>query len=290
MLPIIRRIRRPLLPPVPDEILPVPQRSTGTSLTESPSLPVPDPAPWQGGAGSPSTPQPDPAITANRSDFGQFRTDSTPTAPSDPKLCSPSVSLTPATISNQPSTLNTSPLWSLQPNEPAADYQLFAAWIQLPTPRHFPKAAGVLGCSLHRLRRLSARHNWKGRAAAFDNHRAKAFSLALDQLLHEETSGWKERAERFRLQEWLLHEQMLQAASHAAREIRKRPGRVSVNDIVKLYELALVLGRSACGVPFDLPATGRPGPSPPHPDFEAALHKIYGQNDSSQRGCTSGGN
>ena len=171
-------------------------------------------------------------------------------------------------------------LWSLQPNESAADYQLFAAWLQLPPPRRSRKAATASGCSLYRLRKLSARHNWKTRAAAFDNHRANAASLALDQLLREETLSWKERAERFRLQEWLLHEEMLQAATLAAREIQKRPGRASLNDVVKLYDLASVLGRRACGLPLDPTAAAEPEPPSPYLDFEAALRKVYGQDNS----------
>jgi hypothetical protein len=196
---------------------------------------------------------PDLAKTENRSDFGQKRTDSMPK--------------------------NTQPMWSLQPNEPAADYQLFAAWLQLPAPRGFTKTASALGCSLHRLRRLSARHNWKARAAAFDNHRANAASRALDQLLRDETSSWKERAERFRLQEWLLHEQMLQAASDAAREIQKRPRLASLNDIVKLYDLAFALGRRACGMPLEPPAVPEFEPPFSHPDVQTALDRIYGPSD-----------
>ena len=135
---------------------------------------------------------------------------------------------------------------------------------------------------MYRLRKLAARHNWKTRAAAFDNHRANAASLALDQLLRDETLSWKERAERFRLHEWLLHEQMLQAATAAARELQNHPSRASLNDIVKLYELASVLGRRACGLPLD-PASA-PEPEPPswHPDAEAALRKIYGEDDAAK--------
>lgn len=118
-------------------------------------------------------------------------------------------------------------------------------------------------------------------AAAFDNHRAHAASLALDQLLRDEAMGWKERAERFRLQEWLLHEEMLQAAAAAARELRKHPARTNLKDVVKLLDLASILGRRACGMPLD-PASA-PEPEMPfgHPDAKAALEKIYGPGSSS---------
>jgi len=84
-------------------------------------------------SGSAPASPPEPEKTENRSDSGQFRSDSI-----------------------QNSSRNSHPPWSLQRNEPAIDYLLFAAWLQLPAPRHLRKAVATLGCSLHRLRQLSA--------------------------------------------------------------------------------------------------------------------------------------
>lgn len=193
----------------------------------------------------------------NRSDSGQFQSEN-----------------------YQPSTINLQHLWSLQPNEPAVDYNLFTAWLQLPSPRQFPKAASALGCSLHRLRRLSARHNWKSRAAAFDQYRANTSSLALDQLLRDETQDWHARLERFRIQEWLLHEEMIQTASAALHQIRKRPGLPRLGDVLKIIELGFTLGRLACGMPLDPAAEPKPQPPSGYLDAEAALLKIYGSDDS----------
>ena len=109
-----------------------------------------------------------------------------------------------------------------------------------------------------------------------DNHRATATSLALDQLLKDEATDWKERAERFRLQEWLLHEEMVEAALAAVREFKKNPNRIKLTDLVRLLDLASVLGRRATGLPLD-PGSTQPD-VPPVPDgFEAALRKIYGE-------------
>jgi hypothetical protein len=255
MLPIIHPMRHPLLPSGSPETASVGHSSPGVSLAGSGGVPAPSAAPLEP-AQFPKT--------ENRSDFGQKRTDS----------------IAPTAESSQSSTLHSQPLWSLQPDEPAADYQLFAAWLQLPPPRRFTKTAAMLGCSLHRLRRLSARHRWKTRAAAFDNHRASAASRALDQLLQEETSDWKERVERFRLQEWLLHEEIFQAASEAVRQLRKHPGRASLSDIARLYDLASVLGRRACGMPLNPPAAAKFEPPFFRPDVDAALKKIYCQSES----------
>jgi hypothetical protein len=218
----------------------------------------------------------DPMQTENHTDFGQFHTDS---APPNPQLPSNHTDFghfrTDSTINNPPSTINSLDLWQRQPNEPAADYQLFTRWLELPAPRRFTTTAAILGASVYRLRRLAALHNWRSRAAAFDNHRADASSRALDQLLQQETLDWKKRAEQFRLQEWALHEEILQAAEVAAREVRKHPNRVSLHGLVKLYELASTLGRRAVGLPLDYVP---PKTEPPalRPDVEEALRKVYG--------------
>jgi hypothetical protein len=104
-------------------------------------------------------------------------------------------------------------LWSRQPDESAEDYQIFAVWLQLPVPRPARRiAATTLQCSMHRLRRLFARYRWKTRTAAFDTYCAHLASEAIEELLRNESLNRRERAQSFRLQEWLLHEQMVAAA------------------------------------------------------------------------------
>ncbi len=248
--------RKPMLhsePPQSGNVQP------GTDVPTATSSSVPRPRT------APSTAASDRSKIENRSDFGQFWTGFVPNSSSE------------GAASSEPQTL-----WSPQPGEPPADYQLFAAWLQLTPPRRSRNAAAALGCSVHRLRRLCARYRWKTRAAAFDRRRASSVALALDQLLRDETSDWRGRAERFRLQEWLLHEQMLQAASDAIAQLRKHPRRASLSDIVKLHELAFALGRRACGMPLDPPPAARPEPPPRRPDVQAALRKIYGSAGDAQ--------
>ena len=220
----------------------------------------------------------DPMKTKNHTDLGQFHTDSAPPNSQRASNHTDFVHFRPDSI-NHPSAIASATadqhLWQRQPNEPAADYQLFTCWLELPAPRRFSRTAAALGCSVYRLRRLAARHNWRSRAAAFDNHRADASSRALDQLLRQETLDWKQRAEQFRLQEWALHEEMLQAARAAAREVRKHPNRVSLHGLVKLYDMAFTLGRRAVGLPLDYVP---PKTEPPalRSDLEEALRKVYG--------------
>jgi len=271
MLPIIRRTRRPLTDPEVATIVPAPEIRSDFGQFRFDSLA--SPADNHPSSISPSTQVGQPSSTL---------ISSTSTAPA-------SSASGPSTINNQPSTavadsapstvdhqLSTNP-WSLQPNEPATDYQAFVTWLQLSTPRSFQKAADTLQCSAHRLRRIATRHGWHSRANAFDNHRAMATSKALDQLLEDEISDLKQRAERFRLQEWLLHEEMVQAAFIIAQDLKKHPRRTTIRELARLFELASTLGRRAAGLPLDS-TTPEPPPLRPNWDAEAALEKIYGNS------------
>ncbi len=226
-----------------------------------------------------------------RSDFGQFWSGSAPAAPPPGGADSPSVPLIPnpqpaasergdaptgrGTLNPEPST-RSSP-WSLQPGEPPADYALFAAWLKLAPPRRFTNCAAALGLPLARLRRLSSRHHWRSRAKAFELHQARAQSRALEQLTLEKAADWKARAENFRLREWALHEELIEAASIAARELRAKTHLLSLNDICKLMDLGFTLGRLACNMPLNAPAP-QLDRSASNAEFESALEKVYGQN------------
>lgn len=299
MLPIIRRTRRPLSAPEMATVVPLPEKRSDFGQVRSDSItpslgdkhaPLP---PSITGSQSPTTKQIYPTATPLLEvGCGIAHDNPSPDTRSRPG------SLDPSTFSHQLSTnppasalstinqqLSTN-LWSLQPGEPATDYQVFAAWLQLPPPRAFRNAAAALKCSVQSLRRLAARCNWRSRAEAFDDHRAAATSKALDQLLYDEIVDLKQRAERFRDQEWLLHEEMLEVARAVARELKTHPRRISITELTRLLDLASNLGRRATGLPLD--RVNETPPLRPNWDAEAALRKIYGDSGSTSEAGLSG--
>ncbi len=139
--------------------------------------------------------------------------------------------------------------WNRQPGEPAPDYQLFIAWLRLRPPRHLRPASSTLKCPVSRLRKLSAARNWRARAHAYDECLANAASQNLDRVLSKETADLRKRAEAFREQEWLLHEEMLVAAHEAIAKIRLSKRAPTLSEIARLLLLASDLGRRACGIP-----------------------------------------
>jgi hypothetical protein len=184
--------------------------------------------------------------------------------------------LPPLHAPSSPSAPATPPsLWDRQPDEPAEAYQLFIAWLTLPSVRKTAAAAKKFGCSVHRVRRTAARHRWKTRTRAFDNYRASLASDALHRLLHREARTMEERADQFRQQEWALHEGMMLMAQGIIENLRKYPRSTSINDVVKLIDFASRLGRRAAGMPID---HTEPPPAPPALDleWEAAIRKAYG--------------
>jgi len=285
MLPIVRRTRHPLTEPEVATIVPPPEiRSDfGQLRSEFAAGDTPPPQPLTIVADNQRSSPTPPAALETSGPNKQLST-ATGSSPSpsgegrdegDHDERQPAVQPRRDAFIQQPST---NP-WSLQLDEPAADYQLFAAWLQLPPPRTMRQASASLGCSVHRLRRLALRHHWQFRANSFDNHRAAAASKALDQLLDDEFSNLKQRAERFRLQEWLLHEEMLEAARAAAQDLKSHPRRLSIKEIARLFDLASALGRRAAGMPLD-PASADVVPPQLNWDAEAALRKIYGDSSS----------
>jgi hypothetical protein len=178
-------------------------------------------------------------------------------------------------------------LWDRQPGESARDYLDFVAWLECPVRRPMRAAAARLNVSARRLRTLSARHRWRARALACDEHRAETARTVLEQHSQDAARSLEDRAQLFREQEWLLHEAMLEQARAALRGIRITRRRIpSLHSIARLLELASVLGRRACGLPVDGECVKRP-PSLPSSDFEDAIQKIYGEpaNGPEEAGC-----
>jgi hypothetical protein len=293
MLPIIRRIRHPLLPPEPAGAQIVANQEKESSRVGTAGNETSASAASQIHDLLPELTDHPHHKSEKRSDSGQFRSDlvTSGTEIGASEVRGPNGANIHETIagSDQHSKINSQPssardqlddCWLRLKSEAAADYQLFAAWLQLPAPRSYRGAAVALGWSVHRLRRIAAGNHWKSRTAAFDNHRANAASQALDQMVGKEISDCEARARQFRIQEWLLHEQMREAALAITAELKRRPGRVRLRDITKLFELASVLGRRACGLPLDSDSP-EPAPLPPRPDVEAALNKIYGDDSDS---------
>jgi len=173
-------------------------------------------------------------------------------------------------------------LWQRQPQESAADFTAFAAYLRLKGRRSHRATAAQTGRSLSAIRRLSARYNWPGRVAAFENRLAAATQDALDGLIHAAITTSRSDLEQFRIKEFLLAHQIIHVSKRWL-ELASNPRRhqVSVMQICRLTELAFKLKCLATGLPFGDEPRRRPRPEdrPGYwtgPSVEEALEKMYG--------------
>jgi len=173
-------------------------------------------------------------------------------------------------------------LWQRQPDETPADFTAFVAYLRLKGRRSHRAAAEQTGRSLVAIRRLSARHHWTGRVAAFETRLADATQAALDHVIQSAITTSQSDLEQFRIKEFLLAHQVIHESKRWLK-LASDPRRhqISILQICRLTELAFKLQCLATGMPFgeeskrrkrreDVPGywTG--------PSAEAALEKIYG--------------
>lgn len=173
-------------------------------------------------------------------------------------------------------------LWQRQPEESPADFIAFAAYLRLKGRRSHRATAAATGRSPGAIHRLSAKWNWPGRVAAFENRLADATQSALDHVVQSAITTSKSDLEQFRIQEFLLAHQVIEV-SRRWLESASNPRRhqVSLGKICRLTELAFKLSCLATGMPFGDEPRRRPRPEdrPGYwtgPTAEEALKKMYG--------------
>jgi hypothetical protein len=167
--------------------------------------------------------------------------------------------------------------WERQPGESGRDYLDFLAWLECPRRHPLSEAAARLDLPVSRFRSLSARHRWRWRAAAYDDHRCQAAQEALKLALQRQSRTLQERVEHFRDQEWALHELMLEMGLQAMRSWKVSRRRLPrLGELARVLFLASTLGRRACGM-----ADSEPMMSPQElqwkSELEAAIRKVYGE-------------
>lgn len=169
--------------------------------------------------------------------------------------------------------------WQRQSGEEPADFTAFVAYLKLKGRRSHRAVATQTGRPLGAIRRLSARHNWVGRVAAFETRLADASQDALDVMVRAATSRTAADFERLRISAFLLARRVLEESDRwlkLACDPRRRD--VSLGQICRLLELATTLGRRAAGMPLG----DEPSRPPVREDAsgymtgEEALKKIYG--------------
>lgn len=80
-----------------------------------------------------------------------------------------------------------------------------------------------------------------------------------------------------REESWVLHEQMVHAAREAIHKFQKHPRRATLKELARVFDLASVMGRRACGLPLEpAPVKEEETTAPVRADFEELLRRAYG--------------
>ena len=87
----------------------------------------------------------------------------------------------------------------------------------------------------------------------------------------------KELRAQLRASEWAMHRKLMAAAQTALDNFLSNPQRVTAQDVARLTELGLELGRSACGLAGPQPDEAAPRGPFISLEFRAAIEKVYGQ-------------
>ena len=87
----------------------------------------------------------------------------------------------------------------------------------------------------------------------------------------------KKLREELRAAEWAMHRKLMAAAQTALDNFLSNPHRITAQDVARLTELGLELGRSACGLNGRQPEETVPRGPFISLEFRAALEKAYGQ-------------
>jgi len=173
--------------------------------------------------------------------------------------------------------------WQRQPDESAADFTAFVAYLRLKGRRSLRAAAAQVGSSPGVVRRLSARFNWTARVRAFEGRLAEASQDALDFTIVSTAAVEKARLEKLRLDEFQLAEDVLRAAERwLAVLANPRRHSLPLSQVLRLIDLASKLGRLAAGLPYgnERCPVAEPSELWTQPSVEAALEKIYGSASS----------
>ena len=165
-------------------------------------------------------------------------------------------------------------IWQRLASESVTSYTAFCAYLELGADATLQQVADQSGKSLDAVCKLSARHHWMERAAAYRQHVDTALVAAQrERAKQAEFSHMRDYIFRRGVRE--ASQNLLMTCRQALNQLRLDPtARFAPYELAGLFNLGFKLGCRAnepTGFTSD-------GPAPASPDFDAAVEKVYGEN------------
>ena len=145
-------------------------------------------------------------------------------------------------------------LWEKQKNESAQAFEAAHLYFQMGAERSIDAVRKKLGKSQDICERWSARHNWRKRAHAYDQHLASIETKATEGLVKNRAKMWQERREQIREDGFKLYERLkAKAEQMLAFPLERRqtkdgqtiiePAEWNFNTATRMLDVAVKLGR-----------------------------------------------
>ena len=150
----------------------------------------------------------------------QSQTQTAPTAQPEPGTVNP---VRPEPDEEAAPDLSSKGVWQQLPTESIAAHAAFTAFLALGPTATLPQVAERIGRSVEAVRKLSSRHYWIERAAAWRQHNS---TIALQELHQEEVKSVKLAAQRRRIlqqQEWERSQQLAMVSSTLLNQLLNNP-------------------------------------------------------------------
>jgi hypothetical protein len=143
-------------------------------------------------------------------------------------------------------------VWHRRQNESDRAWAGFQAYLALkPEDRTTRKAAaGIKGGNHKSCQNWSGRHDWRGRARAFDAHQAELADKAVAKVAMASAEEWAKRKTQLIEAEWAAGESLMMQARKMLAKLAEKAG--TFQDVAKLIELGAKLKRMSQGMATEI--------------------------------------
>jgi hypothetical protein len=167
-------------------------------------------------------------------------------------------------------------LWQQQPGEGLKSYLAFLDYAELGPEATLEQVAEKTGKSIDAIWKLSSRHHWLDRAAAWRQHLAETACIAVQRSVIRSSPLWAMRARIIREQQWEISQKMSLVGRQLLNSFLKNPdSKAAVYEIARLFDVSTRLARFA-SEPADQNSDDLDlQTSPVHREFAEALETAY---------------
>ena len=176
-------------------------------------------------------------------------------------------------------------LWHQQSDESAKAYATFLEYLEFGPDFTLEQVAESTGKSKDAIWKLSSRHHWLDRAAAWRRHLADAASALVERTVGSNSALGSVRADIVCQEHWEDAQQLRRLARYILnKELNNPSAKCSIFELSHLFHTSSKLSSLSLAKPGSGPKPDQASASDADVDFENALKKAYGPAAASTNG------